>query len=494
MTDEKKPGGGTGPDPVRSADYSTLVDQACKLADEGWHVFPVANKEPLVKWRDVASDQLVDIDRMPWDRATHIGVECERSGLAVVDVDDMSALAVQPLPMTRMQITPRGGRHYIYQAPKLFEQRNTTGAPVKGIDIRGAGGFIVWYGQGEMVADPIQPWPFKAAIGAVKGRAEVAWTPGPVSVGGRNHDLISAGGFFMHKYPSADIAEVIAYLVGHTTLHHSPPLPLHEVRTTAASAMRWRKEAVQGESEEYFGKILTIPAPPPPRAICGDWMRERSYTIFHAQAGFGKTATVADMVYCMKNGLKWMGQPTQDPGRILWINGDMPNWQLKERLGYINDYVDLWHMQFVDLMRTPELLIGKCEGYGMAILDNRAALLQLADAMSAEAWASIGTTMRTICNNGTATLLQTHAAKAAESSGPFGSSAQVWVADAVVGIGKLPQKIASQYENSPVKPRYQLQWDKCRLGSIPEPVPFMLAMNNNRLEPRWQEFAGRGNE
>jgi|SRR5262252_4411659 len=82
----------------------------------------------------------------------------EVSGIDVIDTDlqHESArewLARNPLPITPIQHTPQGGKHYLFK--HRAGQRNTTATPVKGIDVRGDGGFVwLWFLNGY----PVENW------------------------------------------------------------------------------------------------------------------------------------------------------------------------------------------------------------------------------------------------------------------------------------------------------------------------------------------------
>ncbi|HKD27375.1 MAG TPA: bifunctional DNA primase/polymerase [Xanthobacteraceae bacterium] len=82
----------------------------------------------------------------------------EVSGIDIIDTDlqHESArdwLARNPLPITPIQHTPQGGRHYLFKHRP--GQRNTTATPVKGIDVRGDGSFVwLWFLNGY----PVENW------------------------------------------------------------------------------------------------------------------------------------------------------------------------------------------------------------------------------------------------------------------------------------------------------------------------------------------------
>jgi len=127
-----------------------MYEHARLYADRGWAVFPVAHKRPLIAWKDGSSSDHAAIDCMPWDDATGIGVDCGKSGLVVIDVDDVNAIPTLAGSLgwdptedeTAISRTGRGGYHIYYQAGDK-SVRNSASKVVPGIDVRGDGGYVV---------------------------------------------------------------------------------------------------------------------------------------------------------------------------------------------------------------------------------------------------------------------------------------------------------------------------------------------------------------
>lgn len=127
---------------------SDLRAHALAYARAGWHVFPVAagrNAPPLVAWKTSATDDVEQVAAW-WDEYpdANIGVAAGPSGLAVIDVDDPTGLAVLEaergeLPTTWVAETPRGGEHHVY----VGEIKTTAGQLADGVDTRGRGGYFV---------------------------------------------------------------------------------------------------------------------------------------------------------------------------------------------------------------------------------------------------------------------------------------------------------------------------------------------------------------
>lgn len=127
-----------------------------QYASAGWHLFPIRarSKEPLVKWKNGATDSHEQIAQwhQQWP-SCNWGVACGPSGLLIVDIDtkdgkngakSWAALAAEnETPDTFTVGTPSGGLHYYYKG-----DAPTTGPKSKtklgeGIDTRGVGGMAL---------------------------------------------------------------------------------------------------------------------------------------------------------------------------------------------------------------------------------------------------------------------------------------------------------------------------------------------------------------
>lgn len=123
-----------------------------------WFLFPILPglKRPALEgdWRKHASDDPDQIEQ--WrDMGYDLAVDCEASGLLVVDLDGAEGLATaagMDLPLTYTMQTPRGGRHLYYRGmgPTSVQKLG------RKVDTRGIGGYVVWEGPGY---DPIDERP-----------------------------------------------------------------------------------------------------------------------------------------------------------------------------------------------------------------------------------------------------------------------------------------------------------------------------------------------
>ena len=129
------------------------LENALQYAGYGWSVFPVdpGGKKPLVRWRDESSSDPERVTEM-WGLMpnANIGIDCGKSGLVVIDVDDIAAVkdlsekfGFDPsADETLVARTGRGGLHIYYRAGEE-EVRNSASKIADHVDIRGAGGYVV---------------------------------------------------------------------------------------------------------------------------------------------------------------------------------------------------------------------------------------------------------------------------------------------------------------------------------------------------------------
>lgn len=294
------------------------IDWAHRLSDEGFYVFPVQvfpDPETPGKFKKVPMcphghlDATLTPDILNWEGATHAGVACEPSGLWVVDIDDVSALTDFPQRATRMQMTIRGGYHYIYKADHRINQRNGTGIPVPGIDIRANGGYFVWYGIGECIEDSILPWPF--GLIEKEGKAG-GYLPARTGVGGRNNDSICYAGALMAQNPGMTVDFVMDALRGHTVAWHTPPLSEDEVAQLANSAVRFKsvreQQRASGVGLQLYRDIMGMPVV--------SWLVKGLFikggiNALYGPSGAGKSFFAIDVAIAIAEGREWHGRRTR---------------------------------------------------------------------------------------------------------------------------------------------------------------------------------------
>lgn len=150
--------------------------EACRLAQNlatrrGYAVFPVkADKSPRLKeWQKLASNDpavIADLWRRFPDPLVGIATG-HASGVWVLDIDVKHQEAIDwwhdnhpRLLPTLVYRTRSGGLHCYYRDGGA--QGNSAGRPVKGIDVRGTGGYVVsWFCAGYECLEhsEVAPWP-----------------------------------------------------------------------------------------------------------------------------------------------------------------------------------------------------------------------------------------------------------------------------------------------------------------------------------------------
>ena len=155
-----------------------IIQIAKNLAQNcGYPVFPCEHEKKRPAWskheggngfHDATLDP-AEIERLfAHPRAGLIGIPTgSASGTSVLDLDVDHALACawfhkyqRYIPKTRSYRTRRGGLHFYFNHRDGV--RNSEAKPVKGVDVRGEGGYVIhWYSAGFECLDhsPPAPWP-----------------------------------------------------------------------------------------------------------------------------------------------------------------------------------------------------------------------------------------------------------------------------------------------------------------------------------------------
>ncbi len=113
---------------------------------------PVNNKRPLIQWSEFTERYANSEEKKEWEQK--YGKNYQKgivtgpvSKILVLDDDGGLDLEKYKIPQTLTQQTPRGGRHYYFRWCKSLESKVTTRTEIfPKVDIRGDGGFVVFYG------------------------------------------------------------------------------------------------------------------------------------------------------------------------------------------------------------------------------------------------------------------------------------------------------------------------------------------------------------
>ncbi len=129
-------------------------------------VFPLApTKVPALRvdWKKIATRDKATIERW-WDENPDYNVGVSAEGLLIIDIDkrhggdenfvtfrETHAMLDEDLPPTFSVKTWSGGRHLYYKLPDGLEIGNTVSKLARGVDTRGAGGYVA--GPGSKIKD-----------------------------------------------------------------------------------------------------------------------------------------------------------------------------------------------------------------------------------------------------------------------------------------------------------------------------------------------------
>ncbi len=130
-------------------------------------VFPCEGKIPLIKnWcADASTDP--EVHKMWADlfrgRLTCWGIPTgPTTGIYVLDVDvkgnGFESLKAFPVPQTMFQHTPSGGAHFIFKYPNDGQRHGSRVKFLPGLDTRGDGGYICFYGAEPAPIAEVPPW------------------------------------------------------------------------------------------------------------------------------------------------------------------------------------------------------------------------------------------------------------------------------------------------------------------------------------------------
>ncbi len=244
------------------------MQSALELAEEyGLPVFPCRpDKRPHTEhgFKD-ASTNLDTIEEWwrRWPDAL-IGVPTGKpSNIIVLDVDPDGLAWYQEhadrLNAGRIHRTRRAGYHLLYKAPQQ-EIRNTASQIAPGIDVRGEGGYIVWWpahdceavgGIDDIAAAPT--WLLERMAQPQKDEPAGAAGDGFISEGGRNAYL-SREAYRLRKQGMA-VAQILVVLRAINETRCRPPLGDAELRAIADG-----KERVAPEPASRERVIVQLPA------------------------------------------------------------------------------------------------------------------------------------------------------------------------------------------------------------------------------------------
>lgn len=344
-------------------------------------ITPAGEKIPLIKgWQTLASDDPAQLAAWQQEFGARISVwgvpTGKASGLFVLDVDGpagFETLRLRGYPQTLSQRTLKGGLHLIFSYPNDGKHYGNRVKFLPGLDTRGEGGFIAWYGTA--TTEPIAPppdWllqelaarekppidPSVTPVGMTPAMAqrtlEDAWSAVKDASPGEANNTLNVQSFVIGQLVRAgsidkDYAEKV--------LLHAASLrsiPSREAKATIDSGL---KGGAARPLTSPFGDAppasLPLPETPDewiPQALTEydlkntaklkkpqlfkDWSTE-DISLTTADGGTGKTTLKLTEAACLALGIPFLGFDCVNPGGTLYITGEDDTGKLAAMLGRI---------------------------------------------------------------------------------------------------------------------------------------------------------------
>lgn len=263
---------------------SKFLEAALRYAALGWRVFPlrVRGKEPIIDNGSTGATNDINQIRTWWARWPNANI-----GLAtghqffILDVDprhngDESLESLElnngSLPPTLQQISGGGGQHRAFRIPPGLRIPNSQGKIANGLDIKGAGGYIVawpsihpdtgrqyeWDGIAEFEQQPILECPQWLIDLAINNDGKPFEVPDKISKGKQHSTLVRAAGLMRGAGFTPE--EIFAAIWVTNITRCEEPGPEKNIRQIAESAGKWAQgDRLNGNSNGRAAGHLSDP-------------------------------------------------------------------------------------------------------------------------------------------------------------------------------------------------------------------------------------------
>lgn len=328
-------------------------------------VFPVKDKKPLVKWADYSIRRHTFDERQEWDHKFgkyDWGIATGPLSKILV-LDDDGGLDTQkfPMPRTWTAKTPRGGNHYYFSwIPELNDKVTTKTEVLPKVDVRGSGGFVVFYGftrpfQTTPLAIPpkwlIDLLPNKNASTDVFGNKEwLADALEGMKVGNIDDTLVRILGRMRHDNWTEEEAflclQPLALSRGATENHVREKIDNIWGRYKSS-----RVESLDHSAAESIDQFIDNIEPV--SWLVAGMIPEQGIGFFNGLEGTCKTWALMDLAIEVSRGGMWLNRYPVKKRKVLFINQERPKNETQRR--------------FVALLYAKEL--GHYEGTKFVITD-----------------------------------------------------------------------------------------------------------------------------
>jgi KaiC/GvpD/RAD55 family RecA-like ATPase len=330
------------------------------------NVIPCAGKVPLVKWTEYTDRLATEAERAQWEKQfpdSGTGIVCGPvSKTFVLDVDGAkgrASIADKEIPKTWRVATPRDGDHYYFQWVPELENRITTKAGVfEGVDVRGQGGFVAFYGwkiapQTVPLAKPpqwlIDALPLRDGAKVAAPAAPTGWLTNQLSgikEGNRNQTFTAiAGSLRARDYREEEIFELLKPRAKECGF------PESELRTICQSVMRYAPrvaapstalapplEEDDDTSLKSFMKVMEKP-----EYIVEPMLAKKKIGFFAGLPETGKTFMLMDLaIEVAREGGLWLGKfPVAERLKVFYIDQERDKSETQRRFDALLNGKDL---------------------------------------------------------------------------------------------------------------------------------------------------------
>ena len=375
---------------------------ALQLAEEyGVPVFPCRpDKRPYTAhgFQDASTNlEAIEDWWRQWPDAL-IGVPTGRaSRIVVVDVDPDGAAWYREhadrLGCGRVHRTRRG-HHLLYRAPEAVEIRNSASQIARGIDVRGAGGYIIWWpahGFAALgnLADITEPPPWLLEL-LVRPAAAAQAVPESSAVGsgkigaGRRNEFLSREAYRLRKQ-GATVEQIGDVLEALNSSRCSPPLSDNEVVQIARGKERVQPEhhtdgeepTWQAPSFATYGAGFDPAQIPLRRWLLGNRRSVGEVTIDAGPPGVNKSTLMLTDAVAIATGRKILADTVHETGGVLYLAGEDARRDVEARLAGILQFYEIEPAELADRLRVVYLAEVDALAYTLAQMAEDMAALNL---------------------------------------------------------------------------------------------------------------------
>lgn len=303
-----------------------------------FNVMPVKDKKPLVKWADITEREQTTEEKAKVLESAQpgtVGIVTGRvSRLFVLDIDGQKgeeSIANYHVPRTPSVKTPHGRHFYFKWSSELDEKVTTKTAILDGVDVRGAGGYVVFYGWELAPHLASFACPPKWLLDLLPNREGKTISTGPAQIietireGNRNDSFARLAGSLQARGYSFDtIIELLkpkAREVGFSE---------EELLAVCKSISRYGTPKIDGQGEDIESFLANHV---PVRWICPPFVAEESIGFIAGLPESRKSWILIDLaIECARGGGLWLNKFPTKGCRVLLIDQERSKGEVQRRI------------------------------------------------------------------------------------------------------------------------------------------------------------------